>query len=125
MKKKIINNIFLYLSILISIYVALGTNYVCPWRKFFNIYCAGCGVTRMFKSLLKLDFYQAFRYNQLFFILMLFGIIYLCYVCISVLFKKQYYRFNSNILWLLLILIVFFTILRNIPYFRFLVPMKV
>ena len=36
---------------------------VCVFKNLFDIECAGCGGTRMFLSILKLDFYQAFRYN--------------------------------------------------------------
>ena len=38
-------------------------HFVCEIQEYFGIYCAGCGVTRMIKSALHLDIYQAFRWN--------------------------------------------------------------
>ena len=40
---------------------------ICIIKNLFGIDCAGCGATRMFGALLKLDFYQAFRYNPFMF----------------------------------------------------------
>lgn len=42
----------------------------CWFRKKLGLYCPGCGGTRMVQSILKLDFYQAFRYNPLVFVLL-------------------------------------------------------
>ena len=68
--------IIIILFIMISL-VLYNIGYICPIKNIFNIYCAGCGTTRMIISLLNLDFYQAFRYNPLMFIL---GIVFLIYV---------------------------------------------
>ena len=119
------NNLLFFLLIIVSVFVAFGTNYVCPWRRYFHIYCAGCGVTRMIKSIVALDFYQAFRYNQLFFILFVLMAFYFVYILVSKAVKKSYYKFSDKYLWLLLILIVSYTILRNIKVFSFLIPTKV
>lgn len=35
----------------------------CMLNQIFGIYCSGCGLTRAGLALLRLDFYQAFRYN--------------------------------------------------------------
>ena len=96
--------------------------YECPWKRNFNIDCAGCGVTRMFISILHLEFYQAFRYNPLVFSLLMLSIIYLMYVFIFKKMGKNYFKIHSNSLWLLLILVIIFTIIRNIPGFEFLKP---
>ena len=48
----------------------------CLFHEITNLYCPGCGITRMFLSLFKLDFYQAFRYNPLVFILLILSIVY-------------------------------------------------
>ena len=34
--------------------------YFCPILKYFHIYCPACGITRMFLSVLNLEFYQAY-----------------------------------------------------------------
>lgn len=96
----------------------------CPFHKFTGLYCPGCGVTRMLFSLIKLDFYQAFRYNPLVFILLIIGIIYLL---IKFILKK----FNiiikvPNYVWyILIIIVIIYGILRNIPEFDWLAPTNV
>ena len=42
-------------------------NITCVFFKIFGIPCPGCGMTRAFLSLLKLDFYSAAKYNILIF----------------------------------------------------------
>lgn len=39
----------------------------CVFIEVFGIPCPGCGMTRAFLSLLKLDFYHAFKYNVVIF----------------------------------------------------------
>ena len=96
----------------------------CPFHKFTGLYCPGCGVTRLLFSLIKLDFYQAFRYNPLVFILLIIGIIYLL---IKFILKK----FNiiikvPNYVWyILIIIVIIYGILRNIPEFDWLAPTNV
>lgn len=97
-------------------------DYQCPWKENFDIDCAGCGVTRMLISILRLEFYQAFRYNPLFFSLLVLFFIYGIYVLICKLLKISFYRLNSNYLLVLLFLVVSFGIIRNIKYFSFLKP---
>lgn len=75
MRKKLIT---LYLSIIgvgFFYYVfTLLTNFAIPCiiYKYTGIQCPGCGVTRMFLSLIKFDFYNAFLYNPVVFILLIF-----------------------------------------------------
>ena len=38
---------------------------LCPIKNLFGISCPGCGLTRGFICILKLDFYGAYRYNVL------------------------------------------------------------
>lgn len=98
------------------------TGYKCPWRKFFNIYCAGCGGTRMILALFRLDFYQAFRYNPFLFILFILVIIYGIYVLICYIIRKKYFKINNTTLIILCCLAILFMILRNIEIFSFLKP---
>lgn len=96
----------------------------CPFHKFTGFYCPGCGITRLLFSLIKLDFYQAFRYNPLVFILLIIGIIYL-------LIKSILKKFNiiikvPNYVWyILIIIVIIYGILRNIPEFSWLAPTNV
>ena len=94
----------------------------CPWKTNFNINCAGCGATRMFKSLIKLNFYQAFRFNPFMFCLLIIIIIYLIYMFICKVKKINYYKLRSRDWIVLLILVILFTLLRNIKGFEFLKP---
>ena len=96
----------------------------CPFYYITHLYCPGCGITRMFFSILHLEFYQAFRYNPLVFILLILSIIYLK---IKFILKK----FNINIkipeyIWyILLVIIIVYGILRNIPELSWLTPTEV
>lgn len=99
-------------------------NYLfCPFHKITNLYCPGCGITRMLLNILKGNFYQAFRYNPLLFTLtplFIFLIInhFLKYKIINK--KKQ------EIIYIILIItLITFGILRNIPLFSYLKPTKI
>lgn len=76
----------------------------------------------MIIAILKLDFYQAFRYNSLLFLLLVGGIVYFIYVMICKYFKIKYFKFNTNYLWGLLFLVIVFMILRNIDVLNYLKP---
>lgn len=106
------------LLIVISNYL----NYRCFWEKYFNITCAGCGVTRMILSILKLDYYQAFRYNPLFFIFVILFLIYMIYVLICILFDKKIFIPDYKIAIVFVIIILIYMVLRNISYFSYLKP---
>ena len=93
----------------------------CFLYKHFGIYCPGCGGTRMVKSLLKLDFYQAFRYNPLVFILLC---IYLIYLPLKLMIKKDL-KIPNWFYMLLLIIVITYGILRNISGFAYLLPTEV
>lgn len=93
----------------------------CIFYKVTNLYCPGCGITRAIISLLKLDFYQAFRYNSLVIILLPFLLMYFIYVNVFC-GKKKIPQF----VWvILLIMVILYGILRNMPRFSFLAPIIV
>ena len=81
MKKRLFKVILItalvILVILLSIKILDLIHFRCLFKYLFNFYCAGCGTTRMIKSLIKLDFYQSFRYNPGVFILSIMLFIYL------------------------------------------------
>ena len=114
--------LLLIIAIVINIIYVLIFKPACPWKVNFNIECAGCGTTRMFEALFKLDLYQAFRFNPLMFCLLLIFIIYGIYILISKILKKKYYKIKDRDLWILLMLIIIFMILRNIPGLECLKP---
>ncbi len=107
--------IFLYLNHKFSFFIP------CIFHKITGLWCPGCGITRMIISILKLNFYQAFRYNPLLFILTPFFIIYGVTYYINWLQNKEFKL--PKIIWnILLVIAIIFMILRNIKAFDFLAP---
>lgn len=90
----------------------------CLFHEITNLYCPGCGITRMFLALFKLDFYQAFRYNPLVFILLILSIVYFLVKKIG----KLNFKLPNYIYYYLLVIVIIYGILRNIPLFSFLAP---
>ena len=127
MKPKNRVKIGIFLFFLFIIYYLLnkkiGIGIPCVFHELTGLYCPGCGITRLLFSLLELNFYQAFRSNPLVFILLMLSILYL-------ILKLILKRFNINltipnyIYYFLLIIVILFGILRNIPGFEFLTPLK-
>lgn len=114
-KEKIISILVLLLCLIIP----LSGLYECPIYKFFGLYCPGCGLTRMLLSMIKLDFYQAFRYNPLMFILFFVLFVYLIICLIK---KKNPLKINNKVAYVLLFIIIAYGIIRNIPTFDYLIP---
>ena len=90
----------------------------CLFHEIINLYCPGCGITRMFLALFKLDFYQAFRYNPLVFILLILSIVYFLVKKIG----KLNFKLPNYVYYYLLFIVIIYGILRNIPLFSFLAP---
>lgn len=112
--KKIIFTIICFSFLLL--YLKLGIYIPCLFRKFTGFYCPGCGITRMFLSILQLDFYQAFRYNPLVFILFV-GVI--LFKILRFNFSKKSKEYAS---YFLLVIVIFYGVLRNIELFSYLKP---
>lgn len=47
---------------------------ICPSKRFLNLECVGCGITRGIQHALHLDFKTAWMYNKLVFIVLPIGI---------------------------------------------------
>ena len=120
MIKIIKNNFLLFLVICTIIFLILDTIFKfhipCVFESITGFYCPGCGVTRMLKSMLVFDFYQAFRYNPLLFIftpfilILLFNYLYCYYKKKESLFKKM----PKSVCNILLVITIIYWILRNI-----------
>lgn len=129
MINRIIKAITLLATFIIIVYLSIYflelINFKCIYKELFNIYCPGCGFTRMLKSIFELNFYQAFRYNPLFFILIILFIPYFIYK-LYVYIKKGIIELpNYKILILLASILIIYMILRNISIFNYLIPTKV
>ena len=114
----LISTIYLYLNKRFSFYIP------CIFHKITHLYCPGCGLTRMILEILKLNFYQAFRYNPLLFILLPFIIIYELIKYINWIQDKNFI-ISKKIWYTLLIVTIIYTILRNINIFNYLAPTKI
>ncbi len=82
----------------------------------------------MTKEIFRLNFYQAFRYNPLCFILfplLLIYLIYSIYLWITEKEDKIIKKIDPKIIYILLIVVILFGIMRNIPMFSFLKPTKI
>lgn len=118
-KSNINNFLSMTIIILILLILFLTQNLQCVFYNITGLFCPGCGVTRMVLSLLRLDFYQAFRYNPLIFILLILSMFYIIYSLIR---YKKIVKLNNKLLVLLTVLVVIYWILRNTFYFEFLAP---
>lgn len=121
----IMKKVYIGLTILglcgISILFYYNIGIPCIFYKITGLYCPGCGITRAVKSFMKLDFYQAFRYNPVVPIVLLILGIDKVYRTVR---KKE--RTFSNLFWIfLLIIVIIFGVLRNLPMFRYLAPTQI
>jgi uncharacterized protein (DUF983 family) len=117
--------ILLIVAGLILFYLVYGNKLYCPIYTYLDIYCPACGISRMFKSILKLEFYQAFRYNPLLFILLPVTIVFFIVEMFLFINNKKIIKLNNNIYLLLISILFIYTILRNITFFSFLIPTMV
>ncbi len=126
MKKEIKKILFCFLFLLF--YLIIGNHFhiflFCPIKAVTGLYCPGCGITRMLLSLLKLDFYQAFRYNPLLFLFLPFMTFYYMDYLFSIYKKKTMYikRMEPYIWYFCIALFLIYGVLRNVPGFEFLQP---
>ncbi len=119
MKKFIVITLLLISYLLISSY--LNFYIPCPIKTLTGFYCPGCGITRMLLALLQLDIYKAFRYNPVVFIMLPIGL----YLYIDNLIRKDkslYKKIPEKFWYIIIIILIIYGILRNIPMFSFLAP---
>ena len=118
----------LFAILIALIFFYIGKTPPCIFFEVTGLYCAGCGAGRAFLSLLRGNFFTAFRCNPLMLILSPLVAYYLLKVYISFVFKKDILPFPKiRGRWLgitLLVAIVAFWILRNVPVvpFSYLAP---
>lgn len=130
-KNKIIRLIFIVLFLVIIVYglsylnIRYGIGLVCMFNKITGLYCSGCGMTRAVFSMLRLDFYQAFRYNAFSIILVPIIGLYIIGSMYSWIFSKTnfMYRKIPEVIWIIFIVaLLLYGILRNVPQFSYLAP---
>lgn len=121
-KMKLILTLISFLIIYFILSELLDVGIPCLFYEITGYYCPGCGITRLLFSLLKLDFYQAFRYNPLIFILIIITGIYWLVKFILKKFMNISIAIPNYVYYILLVIVIIFGILRNIPMFDFLSP---
>lgn len=117
---KRINILFLVAGVLAVIYVffkdaTAGPIFPCYIYILTGLYCPGCGMTRATHSILRLDFYQALRYNILPFIIGPLLVYFWLY-------KRKTGKTANALILFMIIIAVAYGILRNIPFFSWLTP---
>lgn len=111
---------FLYLLLFKHTGLALD----CVFQRITGFYCPGCGISRMLLALSELDFYRAFRYNP--------GVAVISPLLMFYIITRTVYyvrglpytvsKRESRLWILLMILIMLYGIIRNLPGFEFLTP---
>ncbi len=65
-KAIVISSVFLFVGGMLAIFLSITDTYLpCVFRKATGYLCPGCGATRMFLAVFRLDFVSAFKYNAL------------------------------------------------------------
>ncbi len=90
----------------------------CPSHLFFGVHCAGCGATRAIGALIHGNLAQAFAYNPLFVLVLPF--------LLPILIAAAYAAWRGKppplrhvpswLVWCLLVSVLLYTVLRNLPY---------
>lgn len=128
MKKTILAIQAILLPVIIAfvyyfIYNISANNGLCSFKEITGLECPGCGGQRSIYHLLHGDVLQALHYNAFFIIAAPF-LLYFYYIGVRVyiLKQEQYLKsfvFSSYFAYSLLIAVIVFFILRNIPLFPF------
>lgn len=94
--------------------IVTGVAMPCLYYKTTGLLCPGCGISRMFMSILKFDFVSAFSYNPVCFCLFfLWNVIaVLCYIDKPKFIKTKLFLYTA--LCFSVILLLIFCIIRNI-----------
>lgn len=99
-----------------------GLGLPCVVHSLTGLYCPGCGASRALASLLRLEFYQALRWNPLLVVLLPFALFYLGWGSIS------FVRCGRNtlddrlprwLLWAMVVVVLLYFPLRNLPWWPF------
>lgn len=117
-RKFMIIQLLIFLTI-ISTYIILNTKMIkyvpeCVFYKKYGLLCPGCGGTRFMISLSNLNFVKAFYIHPVFFMLMSYLLMLDIVYIINVILKKHIsiFKWWHIVLWGILLLI--YTIFRNI-----------
>lgn len=93
----------------------------CPLYVTTGIYCPGCGSQRATHQLLQLNLYGVLQQNVLYFIGVLILGYHIVITSLNLFFKKNSYNYiyHPKTPIIILIVIIIYWVLRNIPYYPF------
>ncbi len=99
-------------------FIATGIGIPCIFHKVTGLLCPGCGVSRMCLSLMRGDVKQAAEYNPLLFFLLPILLLILsdCVIRYVKTGELTLRRWQNGCLYVILLLLLLFGILRNIPW---------
>ena len=116
---KRLKNLLILFSIIIFVSIAISSKIklVCVFKKYLNINCPGCGLTRAFKSILSFDLITATKYNVLSIPLFICMIIFIFSIIKDIVLNKETtIVFLNNIFkrhCVILLIIIFITMIIN------------
>ena len=116
---KRLKNLLILFSIIIFVSIAISSKIklVCVFKKYLNINCPGCGLTRAFKSILSFDLITATKYNVLSISLFICMIIFIFSIIKDIVLNKETtIVFLNNIFkrhCVILLIIIFITMIIN------------
>ena len=96
----------------------------CPFHQLTGLHCPGCGSQRAVYDLLHANFMEAFSHNPLIILAILTGL-YKAFIWLKYTNSKQTPNnllYRKNTAWIVLLVVISFWILRNIPVFSYLKP---
>ena len=116
--KRLKNLLILFsITIFVSIAISSKIKLVCVFKKYLNINCPGCGLTRAFRSILSFDLITATKYNILSVPLFICMIIFIFSIIKDiVLGKETTIMFLNNTFkrhYVILLIIIFITMIIN------------
>ena len=93
----------------------------CPLYVTTGIYCPGCGSQRATHQLLQLNFVGVLQQNVLYFFGLLILVYHITITGLNLFFKKNIYNYiyHPKTPIIILVIIIIYWILRNIPYYPF------
>ena len=99
-----------------------GSPFVCVFYQLTGLYCPGCGAGRALSSLIHGDILAALRYNAFFLLTFPFVAYYLLKQYIRFVFQRDplpFFQIRLSAYNGIMLLIVLFWVVRNIPMFPF------
>ncbi len=132
MRKRVITvNLSVSIAIVLFIiymylYVQYGVGIPCLFNEITDLYCPGCGTTRAITAFCRGDYVKAFRYNPILLVwfpyLLCFGIILIREYIYDESATVKTIKRRNGISILVLVIICFYWLIRNMSFASFLRP---